>query len=252
VEINHDGLRRVVNLLVNTEHRDTGSVAADIRKRLKDLAVPEGMRVELKGEYARMNESFKSLGFGLALAAVLVYLVLAPMLRSFVGPLIILFTIPLGLIGVLVMLYATGTTLNIMSEVGVIFLVGIVVTQGVLLLDFANQLRRGGATVRDAVMRAAGIRFRPIIMTFLATFLDLLPLAIGLGKGSESITPLARAVVGGLLTSTFLTLIVVPVLYTLLIREGRGPELDVEAELAAAGPHPPASPYAHPHLHQPS
>ncbi len=241
VEINHSGLRRTLDVLVNTEHRDTGSVAADIRHRLADLPVPEGMRVELKGEYARMTESFKSLGIGLALAAILVYLVLAPLLRSFVSPLIILFTIPLGLIGVLTMLYTTGTTLNIMSEVGVIFLVGIVVTQGVLLLDFANQLRRKGATVREAVTQAAAIRFRPILMTFLATFLDLLPMAIGFGKGSESIAPLARAVVGGLLTSTALTLIVVPVLYTLLIREQRGPQFDLDAELSATPtpmPHP--------------
>lgn len=183
------------------------------------------------------------------MAAVLVYLVLAPLLRSFVGPLIILFTIPLGLIGVLVMLYAAGTTLNVMSEVGVILLVGIVVTQGVLLLDFANQMRRTGLTVRESVTRAAAIRFRPILMTFLATFLDLLPLAIGLGKGSEMITPLARAVVGGLLTSTVLTLVVVPVLYTLLIRESRGPQRSLDDELAAPVLSPEPHRFAHPHPH---
>jgi multidrug efflux pump subunit AcrB len=239
VEIKHDGLQRVINVLVNAEHRDTGSLAAAIQEKLHDLQVPEGMRVELKGEYARMKESFKSLSIGLGLAAVLVYLVLAPLLRSFVSPLIILFTIPLGLIGVLGMLYFTGTTLNVMSEVGVIFLVGIVVTQGVLLLDFANQLRNRGHSVREAVAQAAAIRFRPIMMTFLATFLDLLPLAIGLGQGSEMITPLARAVVGGLLTSTVLTLFVVPIMYTLLIRDQRGPVLTFEERLnASPTPHP--------------
>jgi multidrug efflux pump subunit AcrB len=210
------------------------------------------MRVELTGEYARMKESFHSLGIGLALAAVLVYLVLAPLLRSFVGPLIILFTVPLGLIGVLAMLYLTGTSLNVMSEVGVIFLVGIVVTQGVLLVDFANQLRRQGATVRDAVTRAAAIRFRPILMTFLATLLDLLPLAIGMGRGSEMITPLARAVVGGLLTSTVLTLVVVPVLYTLLIRENRGPAPSLDEELTAPMPPPEPHRFAHPHPPRPA
>ncbi|MFO0810045.1 MAG: efflux RND transporter permease subunit [Gemmataceae bacterium] len=250
VEINHAGLQRVINVQVNTEGRDIGHVAADIEKALKDLTVPKGMRVELRGEYARMTASFKSLGFGLALATVLVYLILVPLMRSFVGPLIILFTVPLGLIGVLTMLYLTGTTLNVMSEVGVIFLVGIVVSNGVLLMDFANQLRRGGATVRDAIVQAASTRFRPILMTFLATFLDLLPMAIGLGKGSESITPLARAVVGGLLTSTFLTLIIIPVLYTLLIRERRGPEPDLDTELTATVPHPPVHPMSHPHHHQ--
>jgi len=233
VEVNHSDLQPVVNVLVNTEDRDTAGVANAIAKRLADLSVPKGMHVELKGEYARMTDSFKSLSFGLAMASVLVYLLMVPLFRSFVGPFIILFTVPLGLIGVLTTLYLTRTTLNVQSMVGVIFLVGIVVSNGVLLLDFANQRRRAGATVREAITQAATVRFRPIIMTFLATFLDLLPLAIGLGKGSEAITPLARAVVGGLLTSTFLTLFVVPILYTILIRERSGPEPDLDRELAA-------------------
>jgi multidrug efflux pump subunit AcrB len=219
VEFNHSGLKRVVDVLVNTQGRDIASVAADVRGRLDRLKLPEGMKVELRGEYARMNESFGSLAIGLVLASILVYLLMVPLMRSFVGPLIIMATVPLGLIGVLVTLYLTKTTLNVQSEMGVIFLVGIVVSQGVLLLDFANQLRKQGRTVHQAVVQAATIRFRPIIMTFLATFLDLLPMAIGVGRGSESLTPLARAVVGGLLTSTALTLIVVPVLYTLLIRD---------------------------------
>ena len=117
------------------------------------------------------------------------------------------------------MLALTGTTLNVQSEMGVIFLVGIIVSQGVLLMDFANQLRKQGKTVSESITQAAVIRFRPIIMTFLATFLDLLPMAIGLGRGSEALTPLARAVVGGLVSSTILTLFVVPILYTLLIRD---------------------------------
>ncbi|MCE9531533.1 MAG: efflux RND transporter permease subunit, partial [Planctomycetes bacterium] len=217
VELNHRGLRRVTNVLVNVEGRDIGSVATDIREKIKDVDTG-GMRVSLMGEYARMKESFSSLGSGLLLASILVYLLMVPMFRSFVMPLIIMFTVPLGLIGVLCTLYVTNTTLNVQSEMGIIFLVGIVVSNGVLLLDFANKLRKEGATVEDAVVKACTIRFKPIIMTFLATFLDLLPLAIGMGKGSEAITPLARAVVGGLVTSTALTLIVVPILYTLLIR----------------------------------
>ncbi len=233
VEINHASLQRVVNVLVNTENRDVGGVARDVARRIADLPVPKGARVDLKGEYGRMRESFSSIGFGLGMATVLVFLLMVPLFRSFVGPLIILFTVPLGLIGVLTTLFLTRTTLNVQSMVGVIFLVGIVVSNGVLLVDFANQRRRAGLTVREAITDAAATRLRPILMTFLATFLDLLPLAIGLGKGSESITPLARAVVGGLLTSTMLTLFVVPILYTLLIRERTGPEPDLEAELAA-------------------
>ena len=122
------------------------------------------------------------------------------------------------LIGVLTMLYVTGTTLNVQSEMGVIFLVGIAVNNGVLLVEFANKQRKQGMSLHEAIRAAAGIRFRPILMTFLATFLDLIPMAIGIGKGSEANVPLARAVVGGLLTSTCLTLFVVPILYTLLLR----------------------------------
>ncbi|MFO0814830.1 MAG: efflux RND transporter permease subunit [Gemmatales bacterium] len=219
VEFNHVSLKRVVDVLVNTENRDIGAVAADITHKLKDIEIPAGMNVELKGEYARMTESFRSLSIGLALASILVYLLMVPLMRSFVMPMIIMAAVPLGLIGVLVMLWSTRTTLNVQSEMGVIFLVGIVVSQGVLLIDFANQLRAQGKTVREAITEAAVTRLRPILMTFLATFLDLLPMALGLGRGSESLTPLARAVVGGLLTSTALTLLVVPILFTLLIRD---------------------------------
>src|SRR6266852_2846858 len=181
------------------------------------------MRVSLKGEYSRMKDSFSSLGWGLAFAAILVYLLLVALFRSYLGPLIIMFTVPLGLIGVLTTLFVTHTTLNVQSEMGVIFLVGIVVSNGVLLVDFANKQRKLGAPVYQAITTAAAIRFRPIMMTFLATFLDLVPMAIGMGRGSEANVPLARAVVGGLLTSTFLTLLVVPILYTLMNRDTSKP-----------------------------
>jgi multidrug efflux pump subunit AcrB len=236
VEVNHVSLYRTFNVLVNTENRDVNGVAGDLEKRLKTIQVPSKMNVELRGEYARMNDSFRRLVFGLALAAVLVYLLQVALFRSWVGPFIIMFTVPLGLIGVLSMLWVTRTTLNVQSEMGVIFLVGIAVNNGVLLVEFANKQRRLGATVYEAITTAAGIRFRPIIMTFLATFLDLLPMAIGIGRGSEATIPLARAVVGGLLTSTCLTLIVVPILYTLLIKEediGKA-EAALEAELEDA------------------
>jgi multidrug efflux pump subunit AcrB len=232
VEVNHTNLYRTFNVLVNTENRDIAGVARDIEKRLKSLKVPDGMEWKLKGEYERMNRSFRNLGGGLAMAALLVYLLMVPLFRSYLGPFIIMFTVPLGLIGVFAILFLTRTTLNVQSEMGVIFLVGIVVSNGVLLVDFANKQRKLGASVHQAITTAAAIRFRPIMMTFLATFLDLLPMAIGLGKGSEANVPLARAVVGGLLTSTFLTLIVVPILYTLLIRDRAEPEIDIDAELA--------------------
>jgi CzcA family heavy metal efflux pump len=233
VEMNHNNLRRVFNVLINTENRDVAGVARDVTRIVARLPVPNGVHVALKGEYARMTESLRNLGMGLAMASVLVYLLLMALFRSFTLPFIIMFTVPLGLIGVLTMLFVTRTTLNVQSEMGVIFLVGIVVSNGVLLLDFAGKRRLAGLTAREAITQAATIRFRPILMTFLATFLDLVPMAIGLGKGSEANVPLARAVVGGLLTSTALTLFVVPIMYTMLVRGPARPELDLEAELAA-------------------
>jgi multidrug efflux pump subunit AcrB len=170
------------------------------------------------------------------MAAILVYLLMVALFRSYLGPFIIMFAVPLGLIGVLLMLYITKTTLNVQSSMGVIFMVGIVVSNSVLLVDFANKQRKLGATVREAITTAASIRFRPIMMTFLATFLDLVPMAIGLGRGSEANVPLARAVVGGLLTSTFLTLIVVPIMYTLFNRDGEPAEPDIDKELEQSTP----------------
>jgi len=157
---------------------------------------------------------------------------MASQFRSLLDPFIIMFAVPLGLIGVLLMLYLTRTRLNVQSAMGVIFMVGIVVSNSVLLVDFANKQRKLGASVHQAIRTAAAVRFRPIMMTFLATFLDLLPMAIGFGRGGEANVPLARAVVGGLLTSTFLTLIVVPIMYTLLNRDTTTPEADIDSVLA--------------------
>jgi multidrug efflux pump subunit AcrB len=203
------------------------------RGQEQDIGFPGGLRVQLKGEYARMNESTFHLTVGLILAALLVYLLQVALFRSWVGPFIIMFTVPLGLIGVLTMLFLTHTTLNVQSQMGVIFLVGIAVNNGVLLVEFANRQRRAGLPIREAIVSAATIRFRPILMTFLATFLALMPMAIGFGRGSEANVPLARAVVGGLLSSTALTLFVVPIMYTLLLKDPLKPELDLETD---AGP----------------
>jgi multidrug efflux pump subunit AcrB len=219
-------------------HWETGrdGTAKEVKDSKSPTAITEGMRWQMRGEYERMNESFLNLAKGLAGAAVLVYLLQVALFRSWVGPFIIMFTVPLGLIGVLTMLFVTGTSLNVQSEMGVIFLVGIAVNNGVLLVEFANKQRKSGHSVKEAIVSAAGIRFRPILMTFLATFLDLIPMAIGLERGSEANVPLARAVVGGLLTSTCLTFFVVPIMYTLLIKNGPDREVDIEAELADEPP----------------
>lgn len=231
VEINHAGLRRVTNLLVNIEGRDMASVAGEITTLVKTIDLPEGMRLQLKGEYGRMNDSFRQLSLGLVLAAILVYLLQVTLFRSWSGPLVIMSTVPLGFIGVLWMLYLTGTTLNVQSLMGVIFLVGIAVNNGVLLVDFANRSRPAGTSARDAICAAASVRFRPILMTFLATVLALTPMALGTGRGNEANVPLARAVVGGLFSSTFLTLFLVPVLYTIIVRKFNAVDPKVAGEL---------------------
>lgn len=233
VEIDHDMFTRVYDILVNTEDRDLGSVVGDIHRAVATLrsehAIPEELRISVEGEYTNMLTSFKTLGAGLALATVFVYLLLVGLFRSFLGPFIIMFTVPMGLIGVLTMLHLTGTTLNVESGMGIIFLVGIAVSNGVLLVDFANHRRRAGLSVHEAIVSAAATRFRPILMTFLATFLDLTPMALG-SVVEDATVPLARAVVGGMMTSTALTLFVVPALYSLLVREQAGPDLDAEVE----------------------
>jgi len=192
------------------------------------------MRWQMRGEYERMNESFANLAKGLAGAVVLVYLLQVALFRSWIGPFIIMFTVPLGLIGVVFMLWLTGTSLNVQSEMGAIFLVGIEVNTGVLMVSFADEQRRlHNLSAKDAIIKAATIRFRPILMTFFACFIDLIPMAIGLERGSEANVPLARAVIGGLLCSTLLSRFVLPVLYSMWVQDGAPPEIDFEAELAA-------------------
>ena len=163
-----------------------------------------------------MEASFRSFGFGLAMAVVLLYLVMVAQFRSFLDPFIIMFAVPMGLIGVIWTLILTGTTLNIESFMGIIVMVGIVVSNSILLVDFANQRSREGQELRRAVLESARIRMRPILMTALATMAGLLPIALKLGEGSEASAPLARAAVGGLAVSTVLTLILVPCVYELL------------------------------------
>ncbi len=244
VEINKDMFSRVYNVQVNVENRDIGSVVRDIQARIVGLQsekkIPESVRVDVGGEYTSMVNSFKTIGLGLALAVMFVYALLVGLFRSFRGPFILMLTVPLGLIGVLTTLNITGTTLNVQSGMGVIFLVGIAVSNGVLLIDYANHRRREGHRVREAIEIAAATRFRPILMTFLATFLDLLPIAIG-SSLADSTVPLARAVVGGMVTSTALTLFVVPCLYTLLISDAPVEDLDklVEDEMVRPVPDQP-------------
>ena len=226
IEINHHNITRVTDVFVNVQGRDVGSVAADIEKYLNQLQndralVPEGYFIRMRGEVQAMHDSFQSLGFGFILAVVLVYLVMVFQFRSFLDPFIVLFAVPLGLMGVAWMLFLTGTSLDIQSVMGSIMMVGIVVSFSVLLVEFANHLRTEASeqgikkSAREAVVEAAGIRLRPILMTGLAAILGLTPMAIAGGAN----IPLARAVIGGVLAAMVMVLFVVPILYLLFKRE---------------------------------
>jgi HAE1 family hydrophobic/amphiphilic exporter-1 len=212
-EAAHYNIQRVVDVLVSPHGEDLKGTQAAIQTALAAVQMPPTVNVTFRGAVAAMQASFSSFGFGLATAIILLYLVMVAQFRSFVDPFIIMFAVPMGMIGVVAVLLATGTTLNIESFMGTIVMVGIVVSNSILLVDFTNQRRRGGEPLRRAIVEASRIRLRPIIMTALATVVGLLPIAMKLGAGSEASAPLARAAVGGLTVSTVLTLVLVPVIY---------------------------------------
>ena len=225
-EINHLNITRVTDIFVSVRDRDVGAVAANIQNYIEKLSsdraqVPEGYSIHMRGEVQSMQASFKSLGFGLVLAVVLVYLVMIVQFRSFLDPFIVMFAVPLGLIGVAWMLFLTHTHMSIQSMMGIIMMVGIVTSFSVLMVDFANRILAGAAehnihkTPREAILEAANIRLRPILMTGIAAILGLTPMAIAGGAN----IPLARAVVGGILAAVALVLFVVPVLYVFFKRE---------------------------------
>ena len=172
----------------------------------------------VSGQSEEMEESFKSMQFALALAIFLVYLVMASQFESLIHPFVILFTIPLALVGAVLALFITGTTINIVALIGVIMLAGIVVNNAIVLVDLINQLQAQGVERSEAIMQAGAARLRPILMTSLTTALGLLPMAMGFGEGSEVRTPMAITVIGGLVVSTLLTLVVIPVVYSLMDR----------------------------------
>jgi CzcA family heavy metal efflux pump len=211
-EVNHLNISRIIDVYSNVSGRDIGSVASEIEKRIRNLDIPTGYFVHMRGEVQSMRESFRSMGFGLFLAAILVYLVMVIQFRSFLDPLIVMCAFPLGLIGVLLILFLTGKNINIQSLMGVMMMVGIVASFNVLLVDFANRLRDQGLTLEQAVVAAATIRLRPKLMTALSVILGLLPMAMVGGIN----VPLALAVIGGVFTATLFTLSVTPILYIML------------------------------------
>jgi multidrug efflux pump subunit AcrB len=221
-EVTHYNIQRVVDVLVSPSGDDMGGTQAAIKRALAKFQLPKDMQITYRGSVSAMEASFSSFGFGLGMAILLLYLVMVAQFRSFLDPFIIMFAVPMGLIGVVWTLLATYTTLNIESFMGTIVMVGIVVSNSILLVDFANQRRREGATVRRAIVDAARVRMRPILMTALATVVGLLPIAFKLGAGSEASAPLARAAAGGLTVSTLLTRLLVPAVYELFYARGEG------------------------------
>jgi hydrophobic/amphiphilic exporter-1 (mainly G- bacteria), HAE1 family len=219
-EVDHYQLRRVFDLYISTAHEDLGTVTREVDKIVKQTALPEGVRVDLRGSVQGMRQSFKSFGLGLILSIVLVYLVLVAQFASWEDPFIILLAIPPGLAGVLLFLLATGTTLNVMSLMGVVMMVGIVVSNSILIVEFARHMHHEGKALKEAVSEASRLRLRPILMTSLATILGLIPMAMKLGTGSEAYAPLARAIIGGLLVSVVVTVYLVPAAY-LMVHRGK-------------------------------
>ena len=218
-EIRRIDQERVAVISANIQGRDLGSVVADIESRLADMAMPEGFGLSMGGQNEEMVRSFDSMKFAIFLAIFLVYLVMASQFESLLHPFVIMFTIPLGLVGSISALLITGETINVVVLIGLIMLAGIVVNNAIVLIDYVNQLRReSGMKKLEAVLRAGELRLRPILMTTSTTVLGLLPMALGLGEGAEIRAPMAITVIGGLILSTMLTLIIIPVVYTIFDR----------------------------------
>jgi multidrug efflux pump subunit AcrB len=218
-EVDHYQLFRVIDVYVSPKSEDLGRLASQVEKIIKDTQLPEGVRVNLRGSVQGMRASFKSFGIGLILSVVLVYLILVAQFASWKDPFIILLAIPPGLAGVLLFLLATGTTLNVMSLMGLVMMVGIVVSNSILIVEFARHLHHQGKPLQQAVSTAARLRLRPILMTSLATLLGLIPMALGTEPGSEQYAPLARAIIGGLLVSVVVTVYLVPAAYLIVHRK---------------------------------
>jgi multidrug efflux pump subunit AcrB len=224
-EVDHYQIRRVIDVYVMPTTEDLGAVNKEVNHLLAELKTGKNVRVTVRGAVVGMNESFKRFAVGLILSIILVYLILMAQFRSFVNPLIILTAIPPGLAGVVLTLFVTHTTLNIMSLMGVIMMTGIVVSNSILIVEFSGILHERGMTLREAVVEACKVRLRPILMTSLATLLGLLPMALGIEAGSEQYAPLARSIIGGLAISVVVTVFLVPAVY--LIVHG-GKEMKVE------------------------
>ena len=225
-EVDHYQLRRVIDVFVAPKGEALGGVANEMDRIIADVYPPEGMRVTMRGTVQAMRASFSSFGLGLILAVVLVYLILVAQFRSFVDPVLILLAVPPGITGVLMILAVFGTTLNVMSLMGVVMMVGIVTSNSILIVEFTHRLIEDGMNVREAVGHAVRVRLRPVLMTSLATLMGLIPMALKLGEGSEAYAPLARSIIGGLAVSVALTVFIVPSAFLLVHNRHKRPAMN--------------------------
>ena len=222
VQIERKDQERVVTVSANISGRDMGSVMADVQESLRTLPLPRDFLIVFAGDYEEQQKAFRELLFGLILALVLVYMVMASLYESLRDPFVVMFSIPLAAIGVILILFLTNTTFNVQSYIGCIMLGGIVVNNAILLVDYTNLLRRRDKMpLREAIEEAGRRRLRPILMTAATTIIALIPLALGISEGGEAQAPMARAVIGGLLSSTLITLVIVPVVYSVFEGLGR-------------------------------
>ena len=222
-EIDHYQIQRVADVYVTPSGEDLGRVSGEISNLLAAQKNHAGIRVNLRGTVQAMNQSFTSFAVGLSLSVVLLFLILVAQFRSFRDPFLIMLAVPMGFIGVLGILPLTHTTLNVMSLMGVLMLVGIAASNSILIVDFAHRLREQGRSVEDAVITSCRVRLRPILMTSLATIIGMVPMALKLGTGSEQYAPLARTIIGGLTSSVLLTVFIVPAAYLLVYRRSASP-----------------------------
>ena len=231
-EVDHYQIQRAVDVYVTPTGEDLGTVTGKIRDILKHQNIPGNVRVNLRGMVQGMEASFKSFALGFIISFILLFLILTAQFKSFVDPFLIMLAIPMGFVGVFLILPLTHSTLNVMSLMGVLMLVGIADSNSILIVDFAHSLRRQGLSPADAVITACRVRLRPILMTSLATIIGMIPMALKLGTGAEQYTPMARAIIGGLTSSVLLTIFIVPAAYLLVY----GRKKEIAAEAAPAGP----------------
>ncbi len=222
-EIDHYQIQRIIDIYVTPFGEDLQGVTSQIRKILaRDKDIPSNVRINLRGMVNGMEESFRSFAFGFIISFILLYLILTAQFKSFIDPFLIMLAIPMGFVGVLIILPITGATLNVMSLMGVLMLVGIADSNSILIVDFAHNLEKEGLSPLDAVVTACRVRLRPILMTSLATIIGMIPMALKMGTGAEQYAPMAKAIIGGLSSSVLLTIFIVPAAYLLVYgRKGR-------------------------------